>query len=511
MKPKYLLITLKNLFLTAVTIIIALYVSEFGITLSYVANPAYISAAEENSRLLMMQFEHSSVDEIMMSQTNASELGSLFADVGTGSTENRCSFPLLDHLTDETKLDDALNIVVIGDSFVYGAYSLNRNETFWRVLENEMRADGIRVNVYGVGMTGANAYEELSWLTDSDLVSKLNPDLVIFGYVYNDPDDSAESSSEDSKWSKELPVISKIGKHFPNLYTRLLTKISYKTMYSNKYSTEYFVSSIGAPPILKGRFYEKYKKDFVEKLDNYAETADFPIAVMTLPVMQYSDVSEALFRPLEGLYKSCKNIRFYDCIKNFNNFTSSEHKKNYSVNAADFHPGSATNKFYADYIKDFIYSDFSSLITESRKNYEANEKIIINDYLPRNISLVKSSDGYTLEYPAKNGDYNFYGKDYDEYFLVEPLGKPHIKLSFSQPVDIDSLKVNGDFSDIEIYYTCINQKLGYDDHKIIKADETDGTHSVKNEKVTSVLICADFEKNQSRKLSISFEESRDSQ
>lgn len=80
--------------------------------------------------------------------------------------------------------------MVIGDSFVWGQSSLNRNELFWRIAERDLRAQGYNVRICGVAMIGANSYDELRWLTGSTLLEDLRPDLIVIGYLYNDPDDS---------------------------------------------------------------------------------------------------------------------------------------------------------------------------------------------------------------------------------------------------------------------------------------------------------------------------------
>lgn len=509
MNKKALRISVRNFLITILVIVFVVSSAESTLSFKNRQSDEYLSYSEENQNIMLLQVEHMPAERFFSSATNIHNVKNIY---GADFTPTEKTYPLIEHLTKETESDNAFNIVVIGDSFVWGAYSLNRNELFWRLLENDLRNDGFNVNVYGVGTTGANAYEELSWLMNSSLIQNLNPDLVIFGYVYNDSDDSVEINGESVNWDKELPVLSKLKGILPNLYSALIERIAVKTMYNDKYSDNVYLPYDGAPPALKGRFYEKYKKDFVQKLDSFAEATDLPVAVVALPTLPENIMLEELYKPLEELYSSCKNIRYYNCIKEYNDFASFKHRNNYSVNIADFHPGSAANRFYADYIKTFIMKDFSDLLDNHKEKYTPSDSITINDWLPYGVLPVKESENsegttYKLEYPDPEITKEVYGVEIPEYFLTLPLGKKHIRLSFSDTVDIASVRIRGEYKNLELHYTCKNKKLNYDDHTVYTATKSqEDVFSVRNaEEITSILISAEFEKDADRSISITFQ------
>ncbi len=504
------MISVRNIFISFLIIVAVLFSTECLLSSKNKKDEEFYFESEENEKIMLLQFEHSTIDKFFTSATNVYNATQWYSTLDFKPELIKHTYPLIDMNTNKNN-DDAFNIVVIGDSFVWGAYSLNRNELFWRLLENDFRSEGKNINVYGIGTTGANAYEELSWLTDSSLIEDLDPDFVIFGYVYNDSDDSVIIYSNEVNWREELPLLSSIENFFPNIYSNLIERISAKTMYTNKYSNSDYVDYDCAPPVLKGRFYEKYKEDFVKKLDDFATTVDFPIAVVTLPTIPNNMLLESLYEPLEELYFNCKNISYYNSVESFNKFSAFKHSKNYSVNIADFHPGSATNRFYADYIKDFLEKDFSHLIESIPDGFENSNNITINEYLPYRISLVKKSEDknsteYELLYPSKSEEYKVVGVEVKPYFLINPLGKEHIKLSFSEPVDISEIEISGEYNSVELYNTCVNPRLNYDDHSIYEMKNlTNNTFALKKSKdVTSILISADFDENANRKISISF-------
>lgn len=504
-------IPVRNLIITLLVFILVLIVTEAGLSVKNRESELSEAFSVENQNILLLQTEQNPIEIMLMSATNVKNIKSAYEKDGIDFVaEYKEGYPLIGNVTAEIALEDAFNIVVIGDSFVWGAYSLNRNELFWRVLENDFRKDGTRVNVFGVGTSGANAYEELSWLTDYSLIEDLNPDLVIFGYVYNDSDDSVDIEGSTVNWYEELPVLSAFGRIFPNIYKGLIQRISAKTMYTDKYSDSEYVNLDGAPPVLKGRFYEKYKTDFAQKLDAFAAEASFPVAVVTLPTLPDNMMLEALYEPLEDIYSECENVSYYNLVDAFNEFASSKHSKNYSVNPADFHPGSATNRFYADYIRNLIENDYGKLLEEYKNKYTKDNTFIINDYLPYGVSPKKLSENeeevvYSISYPDVSKPHSVYGIEVASYYLNAPLGKSHIKLSFSKGESVSKIILEGEYSKAEVYYTAENSKLGYDDHSIFECENTaEGVYGIdSDEKITSVLISASFEEdNRGMKLTI---------
>lgn len=501
------LIPLRNLIITLLVMALILVCVEAVLAFKGRKTEQDISALNENPNIQLLQSERSLADgTLFMASINAHSMSQNYSGL-TVTPEFKKGYPLL-NINNKLDNDDAFNIVVIGDSFVWGASSLNRNELFWRVLENDFRKEGKNVNVFGVGMSAANAYEELSWLTDYSLVEDLDPDLVVFGYVYNDPDDSVVIPDNSINWDKELSGLKNFKKLFPNVYNALVESIAAKTMYTDKFSDSDYMHYDGAPPVLKGRFYEKYKTDFVKKLDAYAETADFSIAVVTLPTLPNNSTLERLYEPLEELYAQCENVDFYNCIDEYNSFASSKHSKNYQVNSADFHPGSATNRFYADYIRDFVEKDFGNVITDLPENYD-DITVKINDYLPYGISPQKIFEDektvkYEITYPSMSVPYDMFGIKVSDYYLFNPLGKPYIKLCFSQDVNLSQIRTQGQYENIELHYTRLNDKLNYDDHEVFDFVRADGDvfNVDKEENITAVLVSADFPQGKDRKIEL---------
>ena len=423
-------------------------------------------------------------------------------------SEPQNEYHLISYLQNDANYDDdTFNIVVIGDSFVWGQSSLNRNEIFWRLIETDLRAQGYNVRVRGAAHPGANSYEELSWLVDTDLVKELDPDLVIFGYLYNDPDYHQESYvPDDEEYAGGTnALIRAISKILPHIGERLANYVSARSMYRTDGT---YVNIPSTPPILKGDVLEAFEKRFMKPLNEFAETAAFDVAIMTLPQYQGKTLQKALYAPLHTLCEKYGNVRLYDSLDDFyGSFAAPKHAANYVINCADFHPGSATHYFYAQFAEKFIKRDYADRLG-APAGADLNPKTpALNEALPgRALPTLTAQDGrsaeYTVTYPSKRADYSLLSFRFDRYYLTLPAENDFIALSFEVPAKLSEITLSSDDADgMVLYYYRINEELGYDDHTLYTATENEGVWSFDgNERVTTLMLHADCRSDDGAKI-----------
>ncbi|MBR5426812.1 MAG: SGNH/GDSL hydrolase family protein [Clostridia bacterium] len=474
----------------------------------------YVLQQNENEKILKMQMERTGYADLFASTVFGNIVSGLIPPTPEEkmTVEKYCGYPLIDYLRDDADSDeDPVNIVVIGDSFVFGEYCLNRNELFWRVAENDLRAEGFNVRISGVAMIGANSFDELRWLTGSTLIDDLKPDLIVIGYLYNDPDTSSTDKEilnnadfVDGRKNRAVAAISKI---LPNIGKRLANYVTAKTMYT---SDGNYLNIDTLPPILKGEIYDNFKNNFIEPLDRFSAEKQIPTVIMTLPVYEGKMIQKALYRPLHTLCASCKNIALYDSLGDFyGKFVSSKHNANYSVNCADFHPGSATNSFYAQYLETFLKRDYADILGKSIGTAAAGGEMRINEALPslsspQNVAYDSGSLTCEVEYPSKKANHEFCRMTIRQNYLTMLLKKDFITLSFAAPTALSDVVLTGDdTTGIELSYMCINEKLGYDDHTVYTPEKENGTWKFEPDKrVTTLLIHADCENNDGARLTL---------
>ena len=385
------------------------------------------------------------------------------------------AYPIIDDMPSTEQTDgDTVNIVVIGDSFVWGDNSLNRNELFWRQTERLLRARGYNCKVTAIAMAGASAYEEIGWY--ENYLKENTPDLVVFGYVFNDPirDGTAEAQIEAPEYADFIPVLRPVRSLLPNIYDSISSYIDSKTIYLDKFDEKRPNAVKG---ILKGEVRADYQQNFADRLDEITKTARIPSVVMALPVIPRSMTFKALFRPLPEIYANT-SVTFYDPYDDFDAFYSAKHKKNLFVNPANNHPGSATHYFYACYLADALERDFSDVLGEKQNGSLCSRVINVNECTPCDIGLqaVTQSESlaeYTFSYPTEE-QHTYLFSATSQYRLTYPLGKGYIKLSLENPADLSAVTLEGaPAGRTELYYTRIDPRLGYDDNTLYPVALTD--------------------------------------
>ncbi|MBQ7638223.1 MAG: hypothetical protein IJS90_04920, partial [Clostridia bacterium] len=220
---------------------------------------------------------------------------------------------------------------------------------------------------------------------------------------------------------------------------------------------------------------------------------------MALPVVPGRTMSKALFEPLHDSYSET-TVKFYDPYVEFDKFYSLKHKKNLFVNPVNNHPGSATHYFYALYLTEMLERDFADVLGEKSEESLLSGIININECTPCGVDLelVEQTQGnvrYKFCYPEEGTRRYLFTKT-ERYCLNYPLGKGYIKLSFENPADIKDVELSGAPSGkTEIYYTKVNEKLGYDDNTLypVSLTENDGCFSgtPNKTKITSICIHID--------------------
>ncbi len=417
-------------------------------------------------------------------------------------------YPLISNMqNDRLPYDeDTVNIVVLGDSFTWGQSMIDRNEVYWRLLETSLRAQGYNVRVYGVAMPNATSYDELRWLTETTMFSDLEPDLIVFGYLYNDPEAEANSPTrEDRQYVRpKVDLFSALfGRFFPTISARLSLYSIAKTMYT---SDGLCVGSDGITdiiyaPIVKGQCRRNFEVRFMAPLNRFAAQNDIPVILMPLVVDSGEILQKELYKPLHELCETYDRLRVYDMTHDFfHRFAARKHAANYRINPADFHLGTAMHYFYAQYMERFLKKDFCDLLGEPADRDLNVQGPIVNDAMPYKTlgECLYADDNvseYRIEYPAAGNEFRIFSFDQIPYHLRLPLEKDHVAFSFAVPVDIEKIEIAADGAqNIELYYRRVNESLGYDDLTVTAFGSREGSvwSDVTDDRVTSLLIHAEF-------------------
>ena len=182
---------------------------------------------------------------------------------------------------------DKPRILVLGDSFVWGDGYLNVNDVWWRQLERELHRRGHwQVEVVAAGLGGASTQDELRWLRGTNLLSQVAPDLVVLGYVANDPDvkDSrgrhlVKQLGREIKPPRYRGLDAVLGRIAPQLNTQLKQRLvqKWETRIRDAYPYAEWELRLLQPPN-----FDAYKR-VVADLGETMRSRQLPFFTVTLP------------------------------------------------------------------------------------------------------------------------------------------------------------------------------------------------------------------------------------
>lgn len=405
-------------------------------------------------------------------------------------------------------------ILVLGDSFVWGDGSENVNQLWWRQLELELARRGYRqVEVIAAGLNGASTRDQKDWL--AALLPKYKPDLVVMGYVTNDPEERRQDGTAFvPMMSKELPdddpLLAGLSKVLPNLTGQLkqMRKLSRQAALANTTDKKEYADWELA--ILEGDNFAQYKKT-VASLSETLKAADTPAFLITLPAgfqnktkenvsnssnffERVKDYNAERYAKVKPVFQDA-GLLFVDTNDAFATAASSDPllKANSSalrlgINPGNGHPGTFSTHFYASSAADVIEKKFPAVL--GAKSTEAGPVIEINDCVPPYMNVQKvSPNSFQFTYPP----------DATDHTLFLPLRRRHVLLSLSSPSKVKKIELTGpNLAAAQVYLNKFDEKLGYAPPAIETLALKKGSHlswEIPAASLSSIKLRASFQGN----------------
>lgn len=495
---RFLRLTLRNLLIVLVSLFVLMGAAELVLNLQLL-----FSGSGDNDNAVLMSYEKTPVSALLTTEENYVYAKKFFKDPADydkfvqEEAPGALAYPYIDNLkTTANYTEDTVDILVLGDSFVWGEASLNRNELFWRQLEQMLREKGYNVRVRAIAAEGATGCEELAWLKTA-VAEGFSADLVIFGYVYNDAMRPGNGFGKPPE-RMVIPQLTWFENLLPRFAQKVYAYIDAKTLYTKKYGDRYKDSYIS---ILDEDLFPYYRENFALPLDSFSKANGLPAIVVTLPNETNSSLLEEAYKPLTEVFAGT-GIGYYNSYYSFKKqYGGHKHKNNIKINEGNIHPGSAAHRFYAEYICDLLLRDYGDVLGEPTGEDLNSRLIAVNERMPGDIDLKTVSESetgsvYTFSYPDVSVPHYLYEIEISPYCLRNPIKEGYIKLSFENPADLAEVRITGDKGqEIKLWYTTVDQKLGYDDHSVTawkpEAGDPSLWRSEKAKNVTSLCIHAD--------------------
>lgn len=404
------------------------------------------------------------------------------------------------------KGDGVPNILIIGDSFVWGDGYDNANYLWWNQLRRTLRDRGISCRIYAVGQCGASTADQLHWMRDTTMLEDIQPALIIVGYVTNDAqyvDENGRvfpSPQEDYIGDSVLTCFQRI---FPNMSylinNRLQSKMRQYASYDDWTGYPYEEWELA---IVSGTHLERYQDEVIEPFGEFISQSGIPTFIVTNPVEPSREYYELRYENVLPAFEEA-GLKVYNMLDDYLVYAQQpEHRKNLWINPVNSHPGTATAKFYSDYVADILERDYAELFGEKRNTDKTGieKDVRINDWMPFFLSpALMGENSYVFYYPnAAEGA-----------FLHARAGEDYVKLNFEEPVNLAEITIEGSLLErIKLWVTKEDAELGYDTQELFFAGSAKGTVNSfdvsEYERVTGICIHADMINGLADKMSVSF-------
>ena len=365
-------------------------------------------------------------------------------------------------------------ILVMGDSFVWGDGTANVNDLWWRQLQRELiRRRYYSVDVIAAGFPGASTRDQLRLV--EKIVDRYQPDLIIWGYYTNDPDEHVvkrfkyteqEVDKVNAKLGSDPFIKGLLGAAslpFPKVISRLQSLRDEKRFLLACTKKTGYPAHAWELKLLEGKNFRRYRK-VLKLVSQFHEQRGIPYFFLTLPAQpdykRYAPLFDRVKTAFEGW-----DVPFHNIIDEFARAVPNKNDPLCWTNPVNAHPGIKSAHFYAVKAADILERDFSNHLGPQKARRRPNPTVV-NDWTPYYLNP-EDAGPYNLafDYPASR-----------EYMLTEPLGRPFIQLNFALPTAIVRIKLIGqDLDNASLYMTAEDPDLGYDDGTVIPLGEKKGS------------------------------------
>lgn len=382
-------------------------------------------------------------------------------------------------------------ILVMGDSYVWGDGSANMNDIWWRSLGREMALRGYNdLEVIAAGYCGLSTHEQLDFA--KKIIPQYRPDLVLWGYVSNDPDEKIVPQitmpPESPIFTSVVGLIEKLAPKVHFLLTSRRSSKRTKLLSGPVYGYEY---SQWQEKLFDSPNIEKYQETLHE-LRQVMQDFGLPTFFVSLPTIPYTGHA-SWFNRVKPYYEKA-GIRFHDMLDDYiaayGKAAIDASVLTYSINPSNGHPGTIPNAYQGKNVADLLEKDYAAYLGP-KSAPPTSFPIKINDWIPYDLKIQSADETHmTFVYPET-----------DKLMLRMPWKIPYVELGLENPVHIKGISVSGpNLKASIVYYTALHPGHFFDDHKVKMLERKSGKEAsweIKDGDVTprvnTIRLSAEFD------------------
>ena len=381
--------------------------------------------------------------------------------------------------------EEAIKVLVIGDSFVWGDGVTDPAMTVGMRIQDELNAQTTpgKYMVINQGRSGASTYNHAEYFTP-EKIKELGPDLIIYTYYVNDtvpnfnekmicgdktvcdqfspqtaPEYRACINGTDDYLGKFVKKI--LRPKYPSLSSRIMVRKCdpiYQRLVKVKHSDEELWSNNALNP-----WYKTWERA-VETLANNTEGIPTYMAELYFNLPNVDNDREVLTVFKDNGFKVIEMPGAIKLIKEFGNAVL-------ALNPVNSHSNSWLNKSYAQDIAKIVLKDIDQLNKANPKEAFNTEYKLLSSSLPSNLSIKENTPvSVELSIPKfKSSDafpHLIAGEALpDQYVACMDIGYPHIQLNLNRflrnsKITVEASGYRGDLT-VGYYYYDENFKATY--------------------------------------------------
>lgn len=347
-------------------------------------------------------------------------------------------------------------ILVLGDSFVWGPPYTTLNHLWWRQLAIELERRGYRnVEVVAAGHPGWSTHRQLQCA--KQLIPEIKPDLVIWGYVTNDPDEKIVPQIFDSQ--DQPPYGQRIRQQLKQILPNLSFK--FESLRADKLAIQYTGPEYGyAYPdwelkLVEGENFQRYR-DTIQEVSAFIRQTEIPAFLHTLPHFPSREYFEPRYAPVLKEWQAAGvtvNNTLDEFVHRYGNVSpTGPAALRWGINPSDSHPGPQATHFHAVIAADFLEAHWPDLL--GPKDASQPHKLAINDWLPFDLNVRQTSgQTFDLDYPVTT------------QFMPQPPGDgPTAIVALRFPLPLDEIRLEGTgLSNVRAWVSTLHANDPYDE------------------------------------------------
>lgn len=350
-------------------------------------------------------------------------------------------------------------ILVMGDSFVWGDGYPNMNDIWWRQLQRELERRGYEeVEVIAAGLNGMATRQELE--AAEKVVPAYRPDIVIWGYVTNDPDEGIVKLlflGHDRGVAKLKSLTARL---FPRLMALLEARRNRKRARLLSGPIEGYEYDQWERQLYEGANLAAYEET-VGRVSAFIRASGVPQFFITVPNSPRREGFEAKLKLAEALFAS-KGVRFVNILEDFVRAWGAYPIQDggvltWGINPANGHPGPTSTHYHAVSAANVLERDYPETLGPKGFTRGAVSPAI-NDWMPFDLNPERLATGeWKVRFPPADS----------QYVLSLPIGRPHVLLSLASPVALQRIDLSGpSLTAAQVFLTSEHPVKRFDDGRI---------------------------------------------